>query len=253
MQVKLFKETVQQNLPSLGEHNNRAKHALSESIFVVCMGSNDYINYLQPGSNARKLYNEEQFGEFLVKELGNHLEASFNFRELLNTFSPHNCFASPQDLYRVGARKFVVFEISPLGCLPDLIDKTKPPTSCNEQINGLVSIFNSYLGAKTNELTSTLNGSTFITAKTYQLVYDIVHNPLHHGFKDARYPCCASGINGNRGCKPGTVPCQRRDSHVFWDAVHPTEAVYRRIAAECFNGQALCTPMNIVQLSGQHL
>ncbi|KAG5551559.1 hypothetical protein RHGRI_009832 [Rhododendron griersonianum] len=159
-QVKLFKETVEQYLPSLGAYNNRAKlsNALSKSIFVVCMGSNDYINYLEPGSNTSKLYNAEQFGEFLVNELGNHL----------------------QELYNLGARKFVVFEIAPLGCLPDVIDKTKPLTICDEQINGLVSIFNTNLGVKLNELKSILSGSTFVTAKSYQFIHDIIHAPLHH-------------------------------------------------------------------------
>ncbi|PSS07709.1 GDSL esterase/lipase [Actinidia chinensis var. chinensis] len=230
-QVKLFGDTAQQYLPSLGAYKNKAKlsQALSESIFVVCMGGNDYINYLQPGFNTSKLYNPQQFGEFLVNELGNHL----------------------QDLYKVGARKFVVFEIAPLGCLPDFIDKTKPSTLCNEKINGFVSIFNKNLGVKLNKLKSMLDGSTFVTAKAYQLIYDIVHNPLHHGFADARYPCCASGSNGTGDCKPGTVPCRNRGSRVFWDTVHPTEVLYRRIAGDCFNGKGLCTPMNIVQLAGE--
>ncbi|XP_058228248.1 GDSL esterase/lipase 7-like [Rhododendron vialii] len=230
-QVKLFKETVEQYLPSLGAYNNRAElsNALSKSIFVVCMGSNDYINYLEPGSNTSKLYNAEQFGEFLVNELGNHL----------------------QELYNLGARKFVVFEIAPLGCLPDVIDKTKPSTICDEQINGLVSIFNTKLGVKLNELKSILNGPTFVTAKSYRFIHNIIHAPLHHGFSDSRQPCCASEIDGSGDCKPGTVPCQGRDSHVFWDRVHPTEALYKRIASECFNGKGLCSPMNIIQLAGK--
>ncbi|XP_058227438.1 GDSL esterase/lipase 7-like [Rhododendron vialii] len=231
-QVKLFKETAEQYLPSLGAYNNRTKlsNALSKSIFVVCMGSNDYMNYLQPGSNTSKLYNAEQFGEFLVKELGNHL----------------------QELYNLGARKFVVFEVAPLGCLPDVLDKTKPSTLCDEHINGLVSVFNTNLGVKLNKLKSVLNGSTFVTAKSYRLIHDIIYNPLHHGFSDARQACCASGVDGSGDCKPGIVPCQSRKSHVFWDRVHPTEAIYERIASECFNGKGLCTPMNIVQLAGKH-
>ncbi|KAI8543771.1 hypothetical protein RHMOL_Rhmol08G0244200 [Rhododendron molle] len=75
-QVKLFKETAEQYLPSLRAYNNKTKlsNALSKSIFVVRMGCNDYMNYLQPRSNTSKLYNAEQFGEFLVNELGNHLQ-----------------------------------------------------------------------------------------------------------------------------------------------------------------------------------
>ncbi|KAH7866387.1 hypothetical protein Vadar_019723 [Vaccinium darrowii] len=231
-QVKLFKETTEQYLPSLEAYNNRAKlsNALSKSIFVICMGSNDYVNYLQPGSNTSKLYNAEQFGEFLVNQLGNHLKK----------------------LYNLGARKFVVFEIAPLGCLPDVIDKTNPSTLCDEQINDLVSIFNTNLGVKLNDLESTLNGSTFVTAKSYRFIHNIIHNPLHHGFTDSSHPCCASKIDATRDCKPGTVPCQNRRSYVFWDKVHPTEAIYKQIASECFNGQGLCSPMNVVQLAGKH-
>ncbi|KAF7136414.1 hypothetical protein RHSIM_Rhsim08G0177000 [Rhododendron simsii] len=205
-------------------------HSIGENLPMGQQVNNDYMNYLQPGSNTSKLYNAEQFGEFLVNELGNHL----------------------QELYNLGARKFVVFEVAPLGCLPDVLDKTKPSTLCDEHINGLVSVFNTNLGVKLNKLKSLLNGSTFVTAKSYRLIHDIIYNPLHHGFSDARQACCASGVDGSGDCKPGTVPCQSRKSHVFWDRVHPTEAIYERIASECFNGKGLCTPMNIVQLAGKH-
>ncbi|KAI8543762.1 hypothetical protein RHMOL_Rhmol08G0243300 [Rhododendron molle] len=159
--------------------------------------------------------------------------------------------ARKKELYNLGARKFVVFEFAPLSCLPDIVDKTKPSTLCDEQINGLVSVFNTNLGAKLSKLKSVLNGSSFVTAKSYRLIHDIIYNPLHHGFSDARRARCASGVDGSGDCKPGTVPCQSRKSHVFWDRVHPTEAIYERIASECFNGKGLCTPMNIVQLAGK--
>lgn len=74
--------------------------------------------------------------------------------------------------------KFVVIEVAPLGCLPDVLDKIKPSTTlCDEQINGLVSVFDTNLGVKLNQLKSVLNGSTFLTAKSYRLIHDIIHNP----------------------------------------------------------------------------
>ena len=86
-----------------------------------------------------------------------------------------------QELYKFGARRFVVFEIGPLGCLPSTIDKTKPSILCDEKINGYASLYNNNLGPKVNEMSSNLKGSTFVIAKSYKLIYDIVHNPLQYG------------------------------------------------------------------------
>ncbi|RVX21680.1 GDSL esterase/lipase [Vitis vinifera] len=71
------------------------------------IGSNDYaVNYLVPQFyNSSRMYNPEQFAQLLVNELGNHL----------------------QEMYGLGGRKFVVFEVGPIGCLPAIALKRAGP------------------------------------------------------------------------------------------------------------------------------
>lgn len=58
------------------------------------------------------------------------------------------------------------------------------------------------------------------------------------GFKDSSTTCCevASISEGGNGilCKRGGEVCANRSSHVFFDGLHPTEAVNIQIAAKAY-------------------
>ncbi|KAJ9700563.1 hypothetical protein PVL29_006054 [Vitis rotundifolia] len=155
-------------------------------------------------------------------------------------------------MYRLGGRKFVVFDVGPIGCLPAIARKRAgPKTLCVEEINNVVSIFNAKLALKINQLSSTLRNSTFVLVKNFNFVHDLVENPSRFGFKDSRNPCCIVSEESG-ACIPDKIPCKDRDGHVFWDAAHPSSAANRIIANEIFNGTSLCTPMNVRKLINAH-
>ncbi|KAI8539324.1 hypothetical protein RHMOL_Rhmol09G0173400 [Rhododendron molle] len=52
---------------------------------------------------------------------------------------------------------------------------------CFEDANKLASIFNEKLETKLKELSGKLKGSTFVTARTFHLIKDIVENPFDYG------------------------------------------------------------------------
>ncbi|XP_059638883.1 GDSL esterase/lipase 7-like [Cornus florida] len=162
-QVDLFKKSVKEYLPSLQMYNNKAAQLsghIAKSLFIVHMGSDDYLlNYFVPNGTTAQQYNPEQFADLLVTELGKSL----------------------QDLYNLGARKLSVFGISPLGCLPCILDKMKTETRCVESLNDVVKVFNTKLEAKLKELGSTLKGSTFIMGNIYTIAREILENPSSYG------------------------------------------------------------------------
>lgn len=231
-QVRLFRKTVDTILPQHLKTPEAISRHLSSSIFLVLIGSNDYaMNYLLPQfSNSSRLYNPEQFAELLLNELGNHL----------------------REMYRLGGRNFVVFEIGPIGCLPTVaLENAGTKTRCVEKPNDLVSIFNAKLASNINQLTSSLQHSTFVLVKTFNLVHGLVENPSRNGFNDSRNPCCV--ISDKTGtCIPNKTPCQDRNGHVFWDGAHHTDAVNRFAAREIFNGTSFCTPINVQNLVHKH-
>lgn len=75
-QVKLFRKTVRYYLPKCFSNRGLLLRHLSNSIFVVFIGSNDYANnYLQPQEyNSSRLYSPIQFGQLLANELERHLQ-----------------------------------------------------------------------------------------------------------------------------------------------------------------------------------
>ncbi|KAJ7945762.1 GDSL esterase/lipase [Quillaja saponaria] len=136
------------------------------------------------------------------------------------------------DLYKLGARKFVVYEI---------------PAAAIDAIDRVIATYNVKLGEKLQQLTSTLKGSTFILAKFFDLAKDLKDNPTRYGFKDSN-PCCMVSQEGP-ACIPNTIPCIDRDRHALFDKVHPSEAAYNIMATKCFSEKGFCVPMNLKQLA----
>jgi hypothetical protein len=86
-----------------------------------------------------------------------------------------------QRLYNLGARKIVMFEIGPIGCIPSITRQHKHNGQCVEDTNQIVSFFNQRLPALLKYLTSTLQGSTFVLAQANFLGYDAIINPSIYG------------------------------------------------------------------------
>ena len=84
-----------------------------------------------------------------------------------------------QDLYTVGARKFLVFEIDAMGCEPAFYEKQK--NKCSDKLTSYISTYNHKLEVELQILAKTVRGAIFALAKRYQLMYDLVANPARYG------------------------------------------------------------------------
>lgn len=85
---------------------------------------------------------------------------------------------------------------------------------------------------------------SFITSSPFR-------NAIHlAGFSVTSQGCC--GVENGRvqwSCIAGAAPCNNRNSYVFWDSLHPTEALNRIVAQRSFMGpQSDVYPFNIQQL-----
>ena len=200
---------------------------LAKSIFLVSIGNNDYLNnYLQTAThNTSKIYTPQRFADLLIDNLRKHLTL----------------------LFRFGARKFVVYNLGRLGCCPALVNAVtpRPSTTCLEDINNMVMLYNSKFPSMLTALERSLIGSTFIHGDAYS----INKTTAEAGFiTDILITCCqTSNVTGL--CLPDSTTCIDRSKTVFWDAYHPTEIVHRRDAIACFNGTSKCTPINFEQLA----
>lgn len=82
-----------------------------------------------------------------------------------------------QRLFNLGARKVVVANVGPIGCIPSQRDSNiGAGDSCVSFPNQLAQLYNSQLKDLITELNSNLEGSAFAYADVYQILDDMLKN-----------------------------------------------------------------------------
>ncbi|XVE65503.1 hypothetical protein DITRI_Ditri08aG0005000 [Diplodiscus trichospermus] len=207
---------------------------LQNALFSVTMGSNDFINnYFTPVISAaeQKLVPP---GVFVAAMIG-------RFRLQLTR------------LHSLGARKIVVVNVGPIGCIP--FERDLNPSagdSCATRPNQMAQRFNTELRSLVKELSTNLEGSIFVYADVYNIVDNIIQNHRSYGFDSGSFACCyiAGRYGGLIPCGPSSKVCPDRSKYVFWDPYHPSDAANVIIAKRLLEGDSNdIWPMNIRQLA----
>ncbi|XP_075653261.1 GDSL esterase/lipase At2g23540-like [Castanea sativa] len=232
IQVDYFNITRKQIDSLLGPSKAR-DFIMNTSIFSVTIGANDFLNnYLLP-----------------VVSIGSRITQSPDafVNDMITHFS-----GQLTRLYQLDARKFVIANVGPIGCIP--YQKTLYQLNegeCVELPNKLALQYNAKLKDLLTEFNENLPGATFVLANVYDLASDIITNYENYGFITSSKACCGNGgqYAGIIPCGPTTSMCSDRSSHVFWDPYHPSEATNIIIAKKLLDGDTkIISPMNLRQL-----
>ncbi|KAI3857762.1 hypothetical protein MKX03_023985 [Papaver bracteatum] len=231
-QLANFAKTRQYIISSIG--TDAATELFSNAIFAVGMGANDFlVNYYTPVLSIleQTLIPPEVFVDAMISE----------YRPQLTK------------LYEMGARKFVIQNVPPIGCVPLERDLNHlwVGDSCVTSMNDAAMLFNAKLKTLVSELNSNLVGSKFVYADLYYIASDIIENYQSFGLENYNSACCRQlGRYGGLGlCGPTAKVCSDRSKYFFWDAVHPTEAVNLIVAKRLLDGGPKdIYPINIRQL-----
>lgn len=88
-----------------------------------------------------------------------------------------------QRLHKLGARKFVVVGVGPLGCIPFVRAlKLLPNGECSEMINRLIKGYNKKLNEVLNSLNQEMGPeSIFVYANAYDIFLNIMVNYRQYG------------------------------------------------------------------------
>lgn len=90
-------------------------------------------------------------------------------------------FTYLQRLYRLGARKVVMFDIGPIGCIPNNTNTQPVKGQCSQEINNFVLEFNNRFTPLVQHLNSTLRGSHFIPGLTYPITENMYRDAARLG------------------------------------------------------------------------
>ncbi|KAK4755602.1 hypothetical protein SAY87_009359 [Trapa incisa] len=222
MQLKSFDQVEKSLAEKLGEHQTR--RLISEAIYFISIGSNDYMGGYLGSPTARKLY---QHQEFIAMVIGNLTQAI-------------------QVLHGKGARNFGFLSLSPLGCLPALraaaMEANEGGGGCFEEASTLAMAHNSALKTVLMNLEYMLKGFKYCNSNFYDWFLDRMDNPTKYGFKDGMNACCGTGPYGGIFTCGGTKNitafelCKEAEDYIWWDSFNPTEGVHKQISEALWDG-----------------
>ncbi|XP_039128751.1 GDSL esterase/lipase At2g23540-like [Dioscorea cayenensis subsp. rotundata] len=232
IQIDYFNTTRKQLDELLGKAGAK-EYMTKKTMLSIVIGSNDILNnYLLPGISTAQMILQppDQF----LQQLISHFRAQL------------------MRLYSLDARKFVVTNIGPLGCIP--YQRTLNQMSESECVslpNDLAMQYNALLKNLLEELNYNFPQAKFLYANLYDVLMELIQNHQQYGFDTASVACC--GIGGKYAgfipCGPTSPMCWDRSKYVFWDPYHPTEATNLIISQNFMDGQLHhISPSNIRQL-----
>ncbi|KAF8408991.1 hypothetical protein HHK36_005062 [Tetracentron sinense] len=184
----------------------RTEEIIRNAIFILSMGTNDFIQnyFLEP--NRSKQFSLEEYENYLTACMFNDIKI----------------------MHSLGATRLAVVGIPPLGCMP-IVKTLMGATKCVDSYNKASLSFNSKMRAKLATLSLGVKNAYI---DTYDIVVRAMASPEKYGFEVTSKGCCGSGtFEFGETCK-GLITCKDPTKYVFWDAVHPTEKMYRLIADE---------------------
>lgn len=148
-----------------------------------------------------------------------------------------------QRLHGLGARKFFVNNLKPLGCYPNIIAKTGG--SCYESLNLAVANYNAKLRKSLTHLKEKLSDTSFLYSDYFNFMLGLrgpSTNQVSSNLMNSTSPCCPSVYDGGRrtSCTPGSSSCKVPDTHIFFDPFHPTQLANFMYSIGCFQQRKVC-------------
>ncbi|KMZ61096.1 GDSL esterase/lipase [Zostera marina] len=220
-QLMDFKRTKEILIKAKGKV--RAKRFLAKSIILFSIASNDLFAFTQ-NFGFQNTTKNSIFVSSLASQFKNQIKI----------------------IYRQGGRKFVVFGVGRLGCIPAL-RAFNANYSCLEDMNNLSKLFNEALKMELHHLRSICRRMNVLYIDSYGINEVITSSPLKYGFTEIKAACCA--LNARGLCLPNSTLCENRNQYISWDSIHPTQALYEVSTNFAFYGSpTFAYPINIQEL-----
>ncbi|KAL6841287.1 hypothetical protein ACP4OV_028805 [Aristida adscensionis] len=193
---------------------DEAARIANESLYVLSAGTNDVIVYSVLGLRAGDYPTIDKYNDYLVSTFQSYM----------------------QRLYELGARKFMVAGLPPVGCLPvqKSLHARQPPLGaggCIDDQNAAAERYNAALQQMLTKLEAASPGMTVAYVDVYGPLMDMAEQPKKYGFTETNLGCCGTGLLEMGALCTSVLPqCQSPAHYMFFDSVHPTQATYKALA-----------------------
>lgn len=188
-QRKQFKAVHGHLMAALGK--SEAKKFLSKSLVFISTASNDIFEYYHSGSTMPK----ETFISTLGLAYEKHLKVRFlliiitlksqNKKLYVRLYLELNLFCIIQALLNLGARKFGIISVPPIGCCPSqrIYNSTG---GCLEILNEYARAFHASIESLLCKLSSEHKDMKYSLGNTFEMTINVLNNPfLFSKFLDA--------------------------------------------------------------------
>ncbi|KAL0792773.1 hypothetical protein Bca101_064150 [Brassica carinata] len=148
-------------------------------------------------------------------------------------------------LHGLGARKFFINNLKPLGCYPNVIARNVPLGSCDNNLNLAVANYNTKLRKSLTHLKEKFSETSFLYSDYFNFMLGLrgpSTNQVSSNLMNSTSPCCPSVYDGGRvtSCTPGSSSCKVPDTHIFFDPFHPTQLANFMYSIGCFQQRKVC-------------
>nr|CAB3461215.1 unnamed protein product [Digitaria exilis] len=188
----------------------KASEIASRSLYVFSTGTNDVATtYFILRARVKAFPTFELYTAFLMDKLQDYIKT----------------------LYSMGARKFIVAGLPPLGCLPVNKGLNMGSKGCVADLNVAAERYNVSLRQTLAKLQAASPGATVAYVDVYTPLMDMVTQPQKYGFTETGKGCCGDGIPAAGVLCNRMVPrCQTPAHYMFFDTAHPSQATYKALA-----------------------
>ncbi|XP_020593170.1 GDSL esterase/lipase At4g01130-like [Phalaenopsis equestris] len=234
LRVRVFEMSPQDSLPS--------KDIFDKALYTLDIGQNDFTSNLA----TIGIDGDEKFLPQVASQI------AWTIKEL----------------YDIGGRTFMVFNLAPIGCFPAFLTELPHNKSdldeygCMISYNKAVVDYNKLLKESLEQIRSQLPNASVIYVDTHSVKLELFQHPKKHGLAHGTKACCGSGgkaynfnpqvFCGNskiiNGINVTSSACRDPQNYVSWDGIHATEAANKIITKAILNGSYFDPPFPFSQL-----